>query len=343
AWQDFPAVRLKRDPAADAETLFETLKSLTRGLDPTAAAAMRGGTGLGPGEVQTEIKKLGQNLWRRLLPGELRALYARERQTWQRTSLMILSDEPFLPWELVWPYGADWDDGEPWCLSLRLTRWLRRDEQGEGSPGAPGRLPVHSLVCVGWEDPALPAIRTEQERVKKLALRRGVLDLSPTDGSLKAVIEVLERLDYDWLHVATHGSFNGESPDQHSTLWLEGGHRALTPQHFVGQEITNHLGRKRPGFFFNVCHGARLGWSLTGMGGWAHRLVSLGAGLFLAPMWTVSDEAAWKQADKFYAHLDGGETVAEALRLARKSLPDSDPSRLAYSLYGHPNARVEIG
>ena len=188
--------------------------------------------------------------------------------------------------------------------------------------------------------PELAALQAERELLLAFTRRHGLSDLSPSGASLGAVLERLEQGGYDWFHVAAHGSFSAVAPDQRTSLWLERGRRALTPQHLVGPRIARHLGQQRSCFFFNFCHGARLAWGLTGLEGWAQRLLSLGAGMFLAPLWTVRDDAALDLADRFYAGLEGGLTVSEALRAARSPL---EPSRLAYSLYGHPNARVAFG
>jgi len=347
SWQRFKAVELRQDPSTYAQSLFETLESLSRGTHPmTSALTSYHRIELAPDEVRTELETVGQSLWE-LLPRELRDRYGRERTEWKRGSLLILSDEPYLPWELVWPYGTEgtgWRDEEPWCLTLRLARWLCRDERGEGGwPGAPGRLQIRALACLTPQGSNLPAAEAEREILRKLAQQARLLDLSPPDANLKTVLGLLERGGYDWLHVAAHGSFDVRDPDQRTALWLEGGRRALTPRHLAGMGIASHLRRQRPGFFFNSCDSARLAWSLTGLGGWASRLVNLGAGLFLAPLWIVEDETARRLADLFYQGLERGATVAEALCAARAALPAENPSRLAYSLYGHPNARVEIG
>ena len=73
----------------------------------------------------------------------------------------------------------------------------------------------------------------------------------------------------------------------------------------------------------------------------ANRLISAGAGLFVAPLWKVNDYFALKFAQTFYEELFNGKTVAEAVhssRLAAKVAGDS--TWLAYSVYAHPNAKI---
>jgi hypothetical protein len=82
----------------------------------------------------------------------------------------------------------------------------------------------------------------------------------------------------------------------------------------------------------------------VGIGGWADRLVSRGAGLFLAPLWLVSDDRAYEFCKTFYGALASGLPVGRAvLEARRKARKEGDPSHLAYSVYAHPNARFVFG
>ena len=156
-------------------------------------------------------------------------------------------------------------------------------------------------------------------------------------------MDLLEGGGYDWLHAAAHGNFFPQAPNEDSALWLQED-MALTPDGLVGSAIEGHLKRQRPAFFLNACQVGRQGWALTGLGGWANRLVSGGAGLFVGPLWEVSDDGALQFATAFYGGLLAGETVAEATRQGRLAARESgDPTWLAYSVYGHPNARVQRG
>ncbi|HKI06072.1 MAG TPA: CHAT domain-containing protein [Thermoanaerobaculia bacterium] len=331
SWSRFPPLRVQREPAAWADPYFQTLDGLARPSKPDDRRMA----------AEEQIKILGQNLWKEL-PEELRHLYARERQSWKNGSLLIYSDEPHLPWELVWPHGAGWEDKDPWCLTLCLSRWLRRNEQGDGNSGAPGRLPLTALACIAPSDAHLPAAQRESMFLRNLLGPLGVRDASPSEPTSRGVMDLLRSGSYDWLHASAHGSFSVDFPNHSSVLWLQGG-EALTPRHLVGPEVSDHLRQVRPAFFFNVCHSGRLGWDLTGLGGWADRLISDGAGLFLGPLWKVEDQTASKVAEKFYECLLGGKTAAEAAREARiEARRVGNSAWMAYSLYAHPNATVRL-
>ncbi|MBN1483899.1 MAG: CHAT domain-containing protein [Chloroflexia bacterium] len=339
----FSPLALEGDPRAQAERLYERLTVLTRQEDPTGQAVLGERRLLPAEDVDRQLKQFGQNLWRALIPKELKDVYAAERADWRDKSLLIVSDEPYIPWELVWPYddlAGEWEDAEPWCLSTRLARWLRRDEQGNGHEAPPAPLQLSALACLAPTDSGLKAAQAEQSILAGLVDQYQLADCSPASPTWPAVMDLLEGGDYDWLHVAAHGNFYAASPGTDSAIWLQG-KRPLTPEAIVGPAIERHIRQQRPAFVFNACYTGRQGYGLTRLAGWANRLISTGAGLFLAPLWTVRDVSALAFARSFYRSFLGGETLGESVRQGRRAArAEGDPTWLAYSVYGHPNARV---
>lgn len=81
--------------------------------------------------------------------------------------------------------------------------------------------------------------------------------------------------------------------------------------------------------------------SLTGIGGWATKFLSAGAGAFIGAYWSVYDQAAHDFAKAFYQQLLSGETVGKAAQVARAQIkPGGDPTWLAYTVFAHPLARI---
>ena len=346
-WKTFPPVRIALPPEAYTAELYRSIASLVDAMDPVVNAVLGKRLRIPPEDVDRSLRKLGQNLWKSLIPDELKALYAAERGAWADKTLLIFSDEPHLPWELVWPYDEEgrWRDETPWCCTLNLTRWLRKDARGNGNETPPGRLQLGSLAVLAPSYsllPNLPGAQMEQDVMLGLVVQHGLRDASPAQPAWSAVMDLLEGGNYDWIHAAAHGNFYAQAPDTDSALWLEQD-RALTPDVIVGPEIEAHLRRRRPGFFFNACQVGRQSWTLTRIGGWANRLISAGAGLFVGPLWEVSDGGALTFASTFYRALFDGETVAKAARQGRVAARAAgDPTWLAYSVYAHPNARVVV-
>jgi hypothetical protein len=103
--------------------------------------------------------------------------------------------------------------------------------------------------------------------------------------------------------------------------------------------------RSAPLIFFNSCQSGRLGFSLTRLGSWGARFVSLGCGGFVGTLWPVTDRAALAFARAFYSELTGGRPIGEAMLWARQrvheSFPD-DPTWLAYCCFADPQARIPV-
>lgn len=338
--REFRPVHLEADPAAQAARFYERLTTLTDQHDPTVDAVLNKTRVLPSEDIDRELKNFGQDLWKTLIPAELKEVYAKERGEWQGSTLLIVSDEPHIPWELVWPYAREWEDDDPWCVTTRLTRWLRRDAQGNGHDAPPPLLPLTAVACLAPTDSGLPAAQRERNFLRSLISQYDLADASPELPTRSAVFDLLEAGGYDWLHVAAHGTFYPETPDSDSAIWLQD-KRPLTPGAIVGRAIEQHIWERRPAFVFNACHSGRQEWALTRLGGWANRLVSAGAGLFLAPLWTVSDSTALTFARSLYGELLAGSPVGDAVRAARHAARQAgDPTWLAYSVYAHPNARL---
>jgi len=110
---------------------------------------------------------------------------------------------------------------------------------------------------------------------------------------------------------------------------------------------TAGIRRERPLVFLNACHGGRLEFTLTGLGGWAERMVKqVAATAFVGAYWEINDRLASLFARTFYDELRDGKTLAVAFHTARQTIREvapANPTWLAYTLYGDPNARITWG
>ena len=80
----------------------------------------------------------------------------------------------------------------------------------------------------------------------------------------------------------------------------------------------------RPIIFINACHGGRVGFSFTKIGGWAEKFINARVGVFIGAMWEVNDELAYQFAENFYtALLKDNLTVAEAFQKSRQAIRDA--------------------
>lgn len=347
-WRSFKPVEIHGDPAAHAAELYRQIVKYAAGEDPAMAAVHKRRSSMPRQDVDEQIRALGHNLWRDLVPPELKQLYEQHRKEWRSGSLLVYSDEPHLPWELVWPHddaAGEWEDRTPWCHRLRLTRWLRKDERDNGNEMAPPRLGLGTMAVIAptySRFASTPSAQSEHKALLELMERFGVRDVTPGEAKWADFRRFLKGGGYDWVHLAAHGNFYPQGPEGLSVLWMQQDD-AFMPQHLTGPSIVRHFRQRRPAFFLNACQTGRQSWAFTKIGGWANRLVSLGAGLFVAPLWNVTGESALTFANAFYEEILDGKTVADAARSARSAARKSgDPTWLAYSVYGHPNAKAVL-
>lgn len=297
--------------------------------------------------AMSDITAIGQQLFKELFPPEL------QHELWQRilpkrrdashpegiiSTLLITSDEPWIPWEMVKPYRVDPDSGAEQSVGFlaelfQVTRWLA------------GRSPAHQ-VHVKQASIIAPAndlqfAQREEAYFRQLPVRR--VQVSPTLRSTADVRQVAQAGGVQLLHFAAHGRFDPENANL-SPLSLQDG--ALTPFDLAGERAAG-MRRDRPVVFLNACHTARLAFALTGLGGWAERLVAdLNVSAFIGTLWEVNDLLAAEFAIAFYDHLLAGKTLGQAFYAARLHVRDRQPANptwLAYVLYADPNSVVTWG
>ena len=305
----------------------------------SALAEQAAGGSFDAKEAAEDAQQLGNLLWNDLIPEKLQHLWLDERADWAAEPLLIVSDEPYIPWELVWPNVAGVD--VPWGVHGPLSRWLGVDAKRSTRSGPSEHLTLSPWAGLIPQDSDLSYLADEVAMLRRLLPKGGERSLSNTRR--RAVLDLLAGGECGWLHAASHGQIDPGGEAEGAALLLEG-KELLEPEVLVRTEVLAGLGKSRPGVFLNICHGGAGNWSLTGVGGWAGRLIDGGASLFLAPQWTVTDRAALRFADTFYSHLTAGNgagvaVAAQQARLAARELT-GDPSWLAYALYAHPNAAV---
>lgn len=326
---------LRADPEKYRYQILREIENLARGLDADGAP-LDPDTSLSSQAFFKRLERIGYRLYDELFSEDLRREY-REHIRGRVCTLEVISDEPWIPWELVKPYDANWAD-DFLCLQYDFSRWV---DNGQ-APAA--EIRVESLVCVAPDDQGLPFARMEKEAVRSIARDFGLTDRTPTRAGRAEVEALIEgEVPVHLWHFACHGDFDAEAPGN-SPLVLEQGQR-LRPNDLAGPEVKRRLNTDRPLVFLNACRVGQGGLSLTGLGGWAARLVGeCRVGALIAPLWAVNDQIAFEFARAFYKATHApGMTLAAAVRRARQQVRESypdDPTWLAYSLYAHPNARL---
>ncbi len=291
--------------------------------------------------VEDKLKSMGRLLYEELFPPGLRAAYRQFRD--KVKTIQIISDEPWIPWELVRPYDAsDLDhiiDDDFLGIRFQLTRWLA------GPMGGGSKIQLRQLACV--EASSVPGLSKlayalqERTYLQGFAAAHRITDASPAPANTANIVGLLETGGTGLWHFATHGNIDLLHANESVVILADGG--ALHASDINGSRQLR-IAVDRPLIFLNACRVGQQGWSLTQLGGWAATFVArCRCGAFVGPLWSVDDQVAYEFARFFYEALGEGKTLGQAAQIARckaRDLAPENPTWLAYSIYAHPNARV---
>jgi len=333
AHRDIDGPAIQGSPEEYQALLSEKIRKLGERVDVDDSQLLRD-------EIRRKLEALGQDLYRQLFKGEMQQIYREIRRS--ITTLTIVSDEPWIPWELVKPFDAsdpaEVIDDDFLCVQFELTRWLA----GQRTPAS--EITVRRLACI-TTDPGVPNAEKDRNLLADLAgTHPGTEDASIAVTSAGEILAVLGKGGLDLLHVAGHGTFDQKQPDESALPLIDKG--SFRAGDLTGT-IAAQIGKDRPLVFLNACWIGQQAWSLTGLGGWADRWVRVcGSGAFIGPAWPVRDSLALTFAKAFYESLAQGKTFGQATRTARLAVRTANPGHpawLTYTVYAHANGRIALG
>jgi hypothetical protein len=313
-----PSVSLGMSPEKFLSTLFKDIENLP--LDTPEACEI----------AEQKLAVKGLALWK-LFPRELQEILWKRRG--KALSLLIQSDEPYIPWEMAKLQGTGRNgrvqEGKYLCEAFAVTRWLRGHRHQL-------RLPLSKLALVIPRESRLKGAAAEGEEIQRLAESQGrqVTNVEPTFSTL---YRALASGVHDGWHFAGHGASVGDDANRWS-IQLDGF------PHFSAEDLLGepkNLGLAKPLVFLNACTTGRGGLTLTGPGGWSRGFLDANAGAFVGTYWQVTDSKSKEIAKSFYQNLFKGLPVGEAFRRARLDLHKKhkgDPTWLAYTVFAHPLA-----
>lgn len=256
-------------------------------------------------------------------------------------TVLLVTDEPYIPWELARMGGALFDDGAPATLGAQTSigRWWFADHVAY--PPAAYRF-VRQLTAVAGRytlESGVPALPQAEDEVDVLHRDYGAALLTATSDDLGALCAG-PAAGSQLLHLALHGLSKPLENDQ--AIVLQDGTtvdaESLVGSHDCGQDPLFDF------VFFNACQLGTPGASLGMPAGFPGAFVGGGAQGFIAPLWEVVDVQAHDLALAFYAAVfKDGRRVGEVLRELRRGYDRSKHTTpLAYIYYGHPKLRMTL-
>jgi CHAT domain-containing protein len=254
-------------------------------------------------------------------------------------TISILSQDPFIPWELMIPHrglpDGTFDIRKPLGVEFRMGRWTKKEHFA-----AAQSVPLNDgwVFAPNYRDPPPPQpLKCADDEAKLVVDDFHGERISPAITA--KFIQTIKNDCRSLLHFICHGS----SRLAGSQTILDEDKAVLTSLQLAGYEIDNACAKKKPFVFLNACEVGRPIPSLTGLGGFANEFVNLGASVVIAPLWSVKDDIAHEVAQEFYGAIkaDPRTPFAEVIRKIRKKAyddPAGEDTYAAYCFYGDPLA-----
>jgi len=313
------------------ETLYREIESRWRSVQEDVDA------------FAAELRGFGGQLLDELFPEALQRQLWEHRQSIQ--SIMVISTEPFIPWELVHlkpPGQAFLPDEVCFLGQLGLVRWL----YDVGFP--PESITLQPDRC-RYVIPHYPDSRYRLPQAEQEAqFLEQTFQATAIEPQPNPVRQALESASFDLLHFAGHGQAEHGSTATANLLLegrIEGGKyiSASLSATTVSQHCRFKTVKNQPIVLLNACQIGRTGYDLTGISGFAQAFLRGGAGAFIGSLWSVGDRPARVFSETLYSALIAGANLAEATRKAReKAKAAGDATWLAYVVYGHPYLKVTL-
>lgn len=251
-------------------------------------------------------------------------------------SIAIVSDEPYIPWELMIPNrvngGRHEDREKPLGVEFDVGRWT--DRRIIAPPRDITLLDSHVVAPTYRSEMALEKAGAEAAMV--IAHYPGDV-VSPAD--FETVAWTLGTVGRSLIHFVCHGDDEG-GPVQ--SLHLECGAKLTSSSILRVQGIAKLFASRRPVVFLNACEVGRGSPALVGPNGFASSFIRLGAAAVIAPLWSVEDADAHEVAREFYGKMKANpdlplSRIVAGIRAKAYDGQGTD-TYAAYCFYGDPCA-----
>lgn len=305
----------------DAQSFAQTLGAQFSGPGTTSDRLLRGISSQINRAMPSAFDFAWESLHRKLPEGTI-------------PSVLILSEEPYVPWELA-RVSIAFDSTAEKILGAQANvgRWMLPRKGRPIVPPPYRTLALAPMVAVSARYKARNWPRLPYAEAEVAALEMyGAKLIAPTAKAVLDCIEGSPRADV--LHVALHGRYDATKP--------VGGLIMGDLEVLNETMIDGTVARYAPFVFLNACQVGNGSEVLGQYGGLSAAFLSAGARGVIAPLWNVNDVTAKDLALAFYDAVQNGHTPAEFLRARRRSVSSPESvTNMAYVLFGDPALRLQ--
>ena len=315
------------DPVVAEAVTAQPREPLERMIATLRAMAVGGGGGYSSANARKWMERAGMGLWNDMVPDLIKEQFWQLRGSISAFSIAVGRD--VMPWELLYPLARGHDAG----FLVEQFPVMRRVY---GQQRSRGIIAGNAMYVMPTGSPA-----NAQEEIASI---RRILGQSDADsqaiGDLDILLETIESGQMGLLHFACHNTFAADAGG--SAIGMSGG--PFVPLLLKKAVTLQALAGRHPLVFINACRTAGAVPEYTQMMGWAEQFMAAGAGAFAGTLWAVRSDSATKFAEAFYGALTDGMSLGKASQIARleASRDRSDPTWLAYSVYGDPAAATVV-
>jgi hypothetical protein len=314
-----------------------------------------------PSQVQATLFGLGSSLFKKAPLNVKNTLLELIRKSQPPQTILVFSDEPHFPWELIIPNWPDRNVAEtlPLGVTKKVARWTL-------DPAETFRSPARSVAigkAIFWA-PQYAVDPLTSSAAEQTFLKTSLQGTPISPATYDAMCNILASSEANVLHFICHGlsdphggqtilaerqEIKGAStnqPLQGVAPMARYYRQEISPDAIANCDGIKQFCAKRPLVFLNACQIGRPIQTMTSVGGFAPTFLRLNAGGVIAPLWSVFEKAAETSAEMFYRSVEQNprETFAEAVRKIRetafdlKNPPEGLATYAAYCFYGDPLA-----
>jgi hypothetical protein len=296
---------------------------------------------LTPRQRMSRLQNTGTLLFDQFFPEDMQAYLWEHRDLVH--DLIVYTDEPFVPWELVHLKPARGKRGTTprFLASGGLVRW----QLGSFPPQSVRVRRGHARsICPVYANPMFKNdVGVAEAGYLKDRFGAKAVTATPT-----GVERLLRGGGFDLLHFSGHGAARSDDIAEAKVL-LKGQRRGTTvrEQYLTSTDVSQNLDWTGPDsvgpiVVLNACQTGRSGELFTTVGGFAKAFLDAGASAFVSCLWSVQEEPARVFVETLYEELLKGTQMSRASALAREAARDADdPTWLASVVYARPDAVLE--
>lgn len=246
-------------------------------------------------------------------------------------SILVATEEPVLPWEILVPPDLD----RPLGVTQRLGRW-----SDPNPPRQDARI-IDTFVYAPSYSEGRRLEKGDEEAKYVCDNLRGIRKTASFASFESDLSAHVPRL----LHFICHGADTGQ-PFQ--SVYFDDDEDFDSDMLLGLTDLSVPWKESEPVVFMNACEVGRAIPGLVGAGGFAQSFITLGSRGVVAPLWTVKSEFAYEVAKGVYgAALAEPERpiadIVRALRAKSYDEPSHEDSFAAYCWYGDPDLCVRVG